>query len=184
MSTLKVYKKGICNSHAHSDKNSHGDKACSSKCGTKHLRGLWSLGLFTHSLSLYWLLVGGRNGDWSGEKQNKNKTAHGEVDACTLEIGLLVIGLATGKNPWWISSSLLFGLPRGAGVCRMTDCWRAWGAWRQRRKAKLHKEIEHSVNTNPSAWLGSYVGGHRDEEKIKLSKTICSVAKTYLKITV
>lgn len=51
-------------------------------------------------------------------------------------------------------------------------------------KQKLHKEIEHSVNTNPSAWLGSYVGVHRDEEKIKLSKTICSVAKTYLKITV
>lgn len=79
------------------------------------------------------------------------KPAHREVDACTLEIGLLVIVLATGKNPWWISSSLLFGLPRGAGVCRMTDCWWAWRAWRQRREAKLHKEIEHSVNTNPSA---------------------------------
>lgn len=173
MSTLKVYKKGICNSHAHSDKNSHGDRACSSKCGTKHLRGLWSLELSTCSLTIYWLLVGERNGDWSGKK-----IAHGEVDACTLEIGLLVIVLATGKNPWRISSSLLFGLTRGAGVCRMTDCWRAWGTWRQKSKAKLHKEIEHSVNTNPSAWLGSYVGVHRDEEKIKLSTTICSVAKT------
>lgn len=169
MSTLKVYKKGICNSHAHSDKNSHGDRACSSKCGTKHLRGLWSLELSTCSLTIYWLLVGERNGDWSGKKNSSWRSG-------CLHFGNRLVGNCISN--WKKPMEDLFQLTRGAGVCRMTDCWRAWGTWRQRSKAKLHKEIEHSVNTNPPAWLGSYVGVHRDEEKIKLSTTICSVAKT------